>query len=93
MELRICFRLIIICEQDIILKLFDQSISYSYFNSYKISYSFLFFLLQRKLPAVGWSENDVENLLRHLSDMDSNNFPANCGVGEREGRIYSRLVD
>ena len=25
--------------------------------------------------------------------MDSNNFPANCGVGEREGRIYSRLVD
>ena len=30
------------------------------------------FLLQRKLPAVGWSENDVENLLRHLSDMDSN---------------------
>ena len=24
--------------------------------------------------------------------MDSNNFPANCGVGEREGRIYSNLV-
>jgi len=49
-------------------------------------------LQHRKLPAVGWSENDVENLLRHLSDMDSNNFPANCGVGEREGRIYSSLV-
>lgn len=24
--------------------------------------------------------------------MDSNNFPANCGVGEREGRIFSSLV-
>lgn len=24
--------------------------------------------------------------------MDSNNFPGNCGVGEREGRIYSQLV-
>lgn len=49
-------------------------------------------LAQRKLPAVGWSEHDVESLLRHLSDMDSNNFPANCGVGEREGRVYSNLV-
>jgi O-phospho-L-seryl-tRNASec:L-selenocysteinyl-tRNA synthase len=24
--------------------------------------------------------------------MDSNNFNGNCGVGEREGRIYSNLV-
>jgi len=24
--------------------------------------------------------------------MDSNNFPGNIGVGEREGRIYSSLV-
>ena len=24
--------------------------------------------------------------------MDSNNFPNNCGVGEREGRVYSSLV-
>ena len=24
--------------------------------------------------------------------MDSNNFTGNCGVGEREGRIYSSLV-
>ena len=42
---------------------------------------------------MGWSENDVENLLRHLSDMDSNNFPGNCGVGEREARVFSRLVE
>lgn len=24
--------------------------------------------------------------------MDSNNFAGNCGVGEREGRIFSRIV-
>ena len=30
---------------------------------------------------MGWSENDVENLLRHLSDMDSNNFPGKHGAG------------
>ena len=24
--------------------------------------------------------------------MDSNNYPANCGVGEREGRVFSNLV-
>ncbi len=24
--------------------------------------------------------------------MDSNNFNGNCGVGEREGRIYSNIV-
>jgi O-phospho-L-seryl-tRNASec:L-selenocysteinyl-tRNA synthase len=24
--------------------------------------------------------------------MDSNNFTGNCGVGEREGRVYSKLV-
>lgn len=49
-------------------------------------------LKQRKLPEIGWSEVEVERLIRHLADMDSNNFPSNCGVGEREGRIYSGLV-
>jgi hypothetical protein len=24
--------------------------------------------------------------------MDSNNFPENCGAGEREGRIFSGMV-
>ena len=24
--------------------------------------------------------------------MDSNNFPSNCGVGEREARVYSAAV-
>jgi len=49
-------------------------------------------LSQRKLPSDGWSEVETERLIQKLSDMDSNNFPANCGVGEREGRIYSNLV-
>ena len=31
-------------------------------------------------------------VLSQISSMDSNNFPGNCGVGEREGRIYSSLV-
>jgi O-phospho-L-seryl-tRNASec:L-selenocysteinyl-tRNA synthase len=48
--------------------------------------------LQRKLPANGWTEREIERLLHHLSDMDSNNFPDNCGAGEREGRIFSGMV-
>lgn len=47
---------------------------------------------QRKLPDIGWPEAEVESLLRRLSSMDSNNFAANCGVGEREARIFSGLV-
>ena len=50
-------------------------------------------LEQAKLPEEGWEEREVETLLGQISSMDSNNFPANCGVGEREGRIYSRLVE
>lgn len=49
-------------------------------------------LAQRKLPNDGWSEHEIERLIQKLSDMDSNNFPSNCGVGEREGRVYSSLV-
>ena len=35
----------------------------------------------------------IELLLQELAVMDSNNFPGNCGVGEREARIASRLVE
>ena len=35
---------------------------------------------------------EIEFLLAQLSQMDSNNFPGNCGVGEREARVYSSLV-
>lgn len=49
-------------------------------------------LSQRKLPAQGWDDASIEHFLEELALMDSNNFLDNCGVGEREGRVYSGLV-
>ncbi|GAB6019326.1 hypothetical protein CHUAL_000920 [Chamberlinius hualienensis] len=46
----------------------------------------------RKLPEEGWDTPSIEYLLQILSMMDSNNFPGNCGVGERESRLVSELV-
>jgi O-phospho-L-seryl-tRNASec:L-selenocysteinyl-tRNA synthase len=40
----------------------------------------------------GWSELEIEETLMELAAMDSNNFPSNSGVGEREARIYSGIV-
>ena len=31
-------------------------------------------------------------LMNKIALMDSNNYQGNCGVGEREGRIYSEMV-
>ena len=42
------------------------------------------------MPEEGWEDREVEAVLAQLAAMDSNNFPANCGVGEREARLYSR---
>lgn len=50
-------------------------------------------LSQRRLPKEGWDDNQIQLLLRDLALMDSNNFVDNVGVGEREGRVYSRLVE
>lgn len=44
------------------------------------------------MPQQGWSDLTIKFLLDRLALMDSNNFEGNCGVGEREGRIFSRLV-
>lgn len=49
-------------------------------------------LEQRKCPTEGWDDATIELLLNDLALMDSNNFPHNCGVGEREARIFSNLV-
>jgi O-phospho-L-seryl-tRNASec:L-selenocysteinyl-tRNA synthase len=49
-------------------------------------------LSQRRLPREGWDDDTIEMFLRDLSAMDSNNFVDNVGVGEREGRVFSRLV-
>eukprot|EP01051_Picozoa_sp_SAG22_P001315 SAG22_NODE_50_length_24611_cov_74.139687_8_plen_535_part_00 len=47
---------------------------------------------QRAIPDTGWSDASTQLLLRELAAMDSNNFPDNVGVGEREGRVFSGIV-
>lgn len=49
-------------------------------------------LEKRKIPEQGWSDERIELFIKHLSMMDSNNAPSVCGLGEREGRVYSSLV-
>lgn len=49
-------------------------------------------LQHKKLPMVPWNDQVIEHFLNELSLMDSNNFLHNVGVGEREGKIYSRIV-
>ena len=49
-------------------------------------------LSSRRPPARGWDEAQCEMLLAELAAMDSNNFPGNAGVGEREGRVRSGIV-
>jgi len=49
-------------------------------------------LEQGKLPGEGWEDREIELFMAQLAAMDSNNFSGNCGVGEREGRVYSSLV-
>ncbi|GLV31937.1 Sec synthetase [Carabus blaptoides fortunei] len=46
----------------------------------------------KKIPVEGWDEHTIEIFLNQLSAMDSNNFPSNCGVGEREARFASEIV-
>jgi len=49
-------------------------------------------LEQKKIPKQGMEDSLIEYILEELSIMDSNNFQSNCGVGEREGRVYSSIV-
>ena len=49
-------------------------------------------LSERRLPAQGWDEVSIESLIRDAALMDSNNFPANIGLGEREARVVCPLV-
>ncbi|EAL67325.1 O-phosphoseryl-tRNA selenium transferase [Dictyostelium discoideum AX4] len=50
-------------------------------------------LIHKKLPNIGYNDKIIELILNEISLMDSNNFIENIGVGEREGRIYSGLVE
>jgi O-phospho-L-seryl-tRNASec:L-selenocysteinyl-tRNA synthase len=49
-------------------------------------------LTEHKLPMDGWDDTTIEYMIQQLSMMDSNNFPGNIGLGEREGRVFSSLV-
>lgn len=49
-------------------------------------------LSNRRLPARGWDDAQIEYLLTEISLMDSNNFPDNVGVGEREGRVSDDAI-
>lgn len=57
--------------------------------------------VNRRLPEEGWSDIQIQHFLFILSTLDTNNKQITtssssssrwCGVGEREGRIYSSLV-
>ncbi|EAR84373.1 O-phosphoseryl-tRNA(Sec) selenium transferase (macronuclear) [Tetrahymena thermophila SB210] len=50
-------------------------------------------LSQRCLPDDGWDDLSIEHFLQELAMMDTNNFPNKMGVGEREGRVFSELVN
>ena len=49
-------------------------------------------LTTKKLPNNGLSSQHTEQILLWLSSLDTNNHMKKCGVGEREGRVYSELV-
>lgn len=56
--------------------------------------------IHRRLPDDGWSDIQIQHFLFILSTLDTNNKQMTgsssasrwCGVGEREGRLYSSLV-
>jgi O-phospho-L-seryl-tRNASec:L-selenocysteinyl-tRNA synthase len=63
---------------------------------------FMSLFINRRLPDEGWSDVQIQSFLFLLSTLDTNNkLMVNdgdtsssrwCGVGEREGRVYSSLV-
>jgi O-phospho-L-seryl-tRNASec:L-selenocysteinyl-tRNA synthase len=46
----------------------------------------------RALPKEPLDELTIKQFMDRIALMDSNNFTGNCGVGEREGRVFSRIV-
>jgi O-phospho-L-seryl-tRNASec:L-selenocysteinyl-tRNA synthase len=49
-------------------------------------------LTNKRLPQTGLSDQVIKFIVNELSNLDSNNFLSNVGVGEREGRVYSSIV-
>mmetsp|Transcript_19254 Transcript_19254/g.28486 ORF Transcript_19254/g.28486 Transcript_19254/m.28486 type:complete len:488 (+) Transcript_19254:132-1595(+) len=58
--------------------------------------SFRSLFINRRLPDVGWSDVQIQSFLYLFSTLDTNNKGDEgqrwCGVGEREGRVFSSLV-
>ena len=46
----------------------------------------------RQIPKEPWEHITIKIFLAQIAAMDSNNFKDSCGVGEREGRIFSNFV-
>jgi O-phospho-L-seryl-tRNASec:L-selenocysteinyl-tRNA synthase len=49
-------------------------------------------LNQRSCPEEGWDELTINLFFNYLASMDSNNGLNHIGIGEREGRIFSKIV-
>ena len=49
-------------------------------------------LVHKRLPDKATSDLQIERILLDFSSLDTNNFSKGCGVGEREGRVFSSLV-
>eukprot|EP00918_Siedleckia_nematoides_P060054 GHVU01131000.1.p1 GENE.GHVU01131000.1~~GHVU01131000.1.p1 ORF type:complete len:304 (+),score=33.44 GHVU01131000.1:327-1238(+) len=49
-------------------------------------------LNHRRMPEHGWDDLTLKLFLEELASMDCNNDVERSGVGEREGRIFSRVV-
>lgn len=49
-------------------------------------------LNHRAIPQDPFDDLTVQLLMNRIALMDSNNYSGNCGVGEREARIFSSLV-
>ena len=49
-------------------------------------------LTTRSIPEQSLDDMTIETILTEFASMDSNNFIGNCGLGEREGRVFSSLV-
>ena len=47
----------------------------------------------RSIPDEALNQNTINYILNYISNMDSNNGPFHIGIGEREGRIISNLVN
>jgi O-phospho-L-seryl-tRNASec:L-selenocysteinyl-tRNA synthase len=90
------------------LKIPKTHISVGFSNLISSHKSFRTLLVNRRLPDHGWSDQEIQWLLYTLSTLDTNNkrpiissassgrvdttTSRWCGVGEREGRVYSGLV-